>query len=87
MPRCCLCPGLYGSAFQDGVATPSSSKRILVFVNNALLCALGKDDVTNRINVRVRAACVDKFTMVQMLFLNQNLCDFATCRQARSQFF
>ncbi len=83
---------LVRSAFQDSIDMPRPSECILEFVNGALFCiwpnhVSGKDDVANRVDVRVWALCVDELTMVQMLFLDQNLGDFATCRQARSKFF
>jgi hypothetical protein len=79
-------------ALQDGPHLPGACVCIPKFVDDAMLgiqpnCTSSKDDVANRVGVRIRAARVNKLTMVRALFLHQKLCDLTTCRQACRQFF
>ena len=81
-----------GSTLEYSGYAPRSCKCKLKLVDYLLsrirpYCLTSKNNVANRINLRVRAARINVFTMISTLLLNEQFCNFAADRQSGSKLF
>ena len=75
---------LVRSTFQNSSDLPWSGECILELIDDASFgirsnCATRKNDVANRVDMRVRPTSVDKFLMVQSMFLKEEFSGLMTC--------
>ena len=85
-PLSCDVLNFIGGTIEFGRDEPWSCEGIDEFINLSMPsirsgCVASKDSVTDRVKLRIRASCVDKFTMISPLFLNKKGGHLSKCRE------
>ena len=47
--------------------------------------ATSKNSVTDRVKLRIRASCIDEFTMISSLFIDKESCHLSECRETSGE--
>ena len=48
-------------------------------------CATSKNSVTDRVKLRIRASCIDEFTMISSLFIDKKSSHLSECRKTSGE--
>ena len=48
-------------------------------------CATSKNSVTDRVNLRIGASCIDEFTMISSLFIDKKSSHLSECRKTSGE--